>query len=136
MKKCLVMVGITGHHSWSFVRRQKARQKSSSENLSNHNKHFCFQDKTWIKMPKWTIFLISSKVNNSQSKEFVLITEIFCRIFWHIFWRPLFDAVQNSSYWHISHTFPHPNMYKWMWIQNKFCPVVLVTTMHENLELG
>ena len=33
--------------------------KSSSENLSNHNKHLCFcclQDKTWIKMPKWTIF--------------------------------------------------------------------------------
>jgi hypothetical protein len=47
--------------------------KNSSENLSNHNKHLCFcclQDKTWIKMTKWTIFLIPSKV-------FVLITEIF-----------------------------------------------------------
>ena len=36
---------------------------------------FGLQDKTWIKMPKWTIFLISSKV-------FVLITEIFWRNFW------------------------------------------------------
>ena len=36
----------------------------------------CLQDKTWVKMPKWTISLMSSK-------EFVLITEIF----WHIFWR-------------------------------------------------
>ena len=36
--------------------------KSSSNNLSNENKHCCFcclQDKTWIKMPKWTIFVIS-----------------------------------------------------------------------------
>ena len=31
-------------------------------------------------MPKWAIFLISSKVSNSQSKEFVLITEISWRI--------------------------------------------------------
>ena len=47
-------------------------------------------------MPKWTIFKISSKVSNSQSKAFVLIAEIF----WRIFWRPLFDAVQNSSFYH------------------------------------
>ena len=36
--------------------------KSLPENLSNHNKHFCFcclQDKTWIKMPKLSIFLKS-----------------------------------------------------------------------------
>ena len=39
---------------------------------------FCWiQDKTWIKMPKWTIFLISSEV-------FVLITESFWQIFWAI----------------------------------------------------
>ena len=34
--------------------------KNSSEILSNHNKHLCFfclQDKMWIEMPKWTIFL-------------------------------------------------------------------------------
>ena len=57
--------------------------KSLSENLSNHKKHLCFcclQDKTWIKMPKWTIFLISSKV-------FVLITEIFWWTFWCNNWR-------------------------------------------------
>ena len=72
--------------------------KNSSENLSNHNKHLCFctvfssfcclQDKTWIKMPKWTIFLISSK-------EFVLITEIFWRIFWRDNWRSLIGGVEN-----------------------------------------
>ena len=36
-------------NSGSFVRRQivasKSTSKSSSENRSNHNKHFCFQDK-------------------------------------------------------------------------------------------
>ena len=77
--------------SWIFLRRQilmsKSTSKSWSENLSIRNKHlwtvprFCFlQDKTWIKMPKWTIFLISSK-------KFVLIAEIFCRNFWCNFWR-------------------------------------------------
>ena len=67
--------------------------KSSSDNLSNHNKHLCFcclQDKTWIKMPKWNIFLISSKV-------FVLITEIFWRTFWGNKWRSVFDVVKDSS---------------------------------------
>ena len=68
--------------------------KSSSENLSNHNKRLCFcclQDKTWIKMPKWTIFLISSKV-------FVLITEIFWQTFWRNKWRSVFDVVKDSNY--------------------------------------
>ena len=51
-------------------------------------------------MPKWTIFLISSKVNNSQSKEFVLITEIFWRIFWRDNWRSLIVFVENFRYWH------------------------------------
>ena len=46
-------------------------------------------------MPKWTIFLISSKVSNSQSKEFVLITEIFWRIFWLDNWRSLIVVVEN-----------------------------------------
>ena len=38
--------------------------KSSLENIINHNKHLCFcslQDKTWIKMPKWTIFFNTIK---------------------------------------------------------------------------
>ena len=67
--------------------------KSSSDNLSNHKKHLCFcclLDKTWIKMPKWTIFLISSKV-------FVLITEIFWLNFWRNKWQSLFDVVKDSS---------------------------------------
>ena len=69
--------------------------KSWSENLSNHNKHLCFrrlQDKVWIKIPKWTIFLISSRV-------FVLITEIFWRTFWRNKWRSVFDVVKDSSFW-------------------------------------
>ena len=51
----------------------RQNSKSSSENLSNHYKDLCFcclQDKACIKMPKWIIFLILSKV-------FVLITELF-----------------------------------------------------------
>ena len=49
-------------------------------------------------MPKWTIFLISSKVSNSQSKEFVLITEIFSQIFWHDNWRSLIGVVENFRF--------------------------------------
>ena len=44
-----------------------------------------FLRQTRTTMPKWTFFLILSKilkVSNSQSKKFVLITEIFWRIFW------------------------------------------------------
>ena len=36
--------------------------KILSKNPSNQNKHLCFcclQDKTWIEMPKWTIFVLS-----------------------------------------------------------------------------
>ena len=50
-------------------------------------------------MPKWTIFLISSKVSNSQSKELVLITEILWRIFWRNKWRSLIVVVENFSFW-------------------------------------
>ena len=50
--------------------RQKVRQKISVINFC----FCCLQDKTWIKMPKWTIFVISSQV-------FVLITEIFDELF-------------------------------------------------------
>ena len=49
-------------------------------------------------MPKWTIFLISSKVNNSQSKGFVLITEIFWWIFWHDNWQSLIVVVENFRF--------------------------------------
>ena len=49
-------------------------------------------------MPKWTIFLISSKVSNSQSKEFVLITEIFWRIFWLDNWQSLIVFLENFHY--------------------------------------
>ena len=48
-------------------------------------------------MPKWTIFLKSSKVSNSQSKEFVLITEILWRIFWHNNWRSLIGVLENFT---------------------------------------
>ena len=71
------------------------RSKSSSENLSNDNKYLyfcCLQDKTWIKMPKWTIFLVSSKM-------FVLITDIFWQSFWRNKWRSVFDVVKDSSLW-------------------------------------
>ena len=68
----------------------------------------------WIKMPKWTIFLISSKVSNSQSKEVVLITEIFWRIFWRDNWRSLIVVVGNfrfkcSTTYHLMST----NMNEW-----------------------
>ena len=45
----------------------------------------------WIKMPKWTVFLISSEV-------FVLITEVFWRIFWHDNWRSIIFALENFRY--------------------------------------
>ena len=51
----------------------------------------CLQNKTWIKMPNWTIFLISSKV-------FVLITEIFWKTFLQNKWRSVFDVVKDSSF--------------------------------------
>ena len=86
-----------GANYWSPI----ITSKNSSENLSNHNKHLCFctvfssfcclQDKTWIKMPKWTIFLISSK-------QFVLITENFWRIFWRDNWPSIIGAVENYRY--------------------------------------
>ena len=47
----------------SIMDCQLLRQKVRQKNLSNQNKHFCFcclQEKTWIKMQKWTIFVISS----------------------------------------------------------------------------
>ena len=68
--------------------------KSSSENLSNHNKYLCFcclQDKMWMKMPKWTVFLISSE-------KFVMITENFWRIFWHDNWRSIIGVVENFHF--------------------------------------
>ena len=77
-------------NSLSFI-----TSKSLSENLSNNNKYLrfcCLQDKMWIKMPNWTIFLISSKV-------FVLITEIFWRTFWRNKWWFVFDVVKDSSFW-------------------------------------
>ena len=49
-------------------------------------------------MPKWTIFLISWKVSNFQSKEFVLITEILWQIFWRDNWRSLIVVVENFRY--------------------------------------
>ena len=48
----------------------------------------CLQDKKWIKMPKWTIFVMSSDV-------FVLITENFWRIFWRDNWPSIIGAVEN-----------------------------------------
>ena len=44
-------------------------------------------------------FLRSSKVSNSQSKEFVLITEIFWWIFWRDNWRSLIGVVENFCYY-------------------------------------
>ena len=59
--------------NWIFLQRQLSINWRESiirtEILSIHNKHlcafFCLQDnadKTWIKMPKWTILLISSEL--------------------------------------------------------------------------
>ena len=60
-------------------------QKASQKVLSNHNKHkptfkkntFVSKTKSELKSQNELFFLISSKVSNSQSKEFVLITESF-----------------------------------------------------------
>ena len=38
-------------------------------------------------------------MNNSQSKEFVLITEIFWRTFWRDIWRSLIVVVENFRLW-------------------------------------
>ena len=76
--------------------------KNWSEFLSNQNKHlcfFCFQDKLWINMPKWTIFLISSE-------EFVLITENFWLVFWRDKWRSIISVVENFRFWWIFPKFP------------------------------
>ena len=65
--------------------------KSSSKNLSNENKHWCFcclQDKTWIKMPivwKHRVF-------------WFFITEILWWTFWRNKWQSVFDIVKDSSY--------------------------------------
>ena len=48
--------------------------KSLSKNFSVHIKHFCFcclQDKPWIKMPKWTVFVISSQVCHFDYWDFL-----------------------------------------------------------------
>ena len=56
----------------------------------------CLQDKIWIKMPKWNIFLISSEV-------FDLITENFWRIFWWHYLTPYKNLVplQKVLCWHL-----------------------------------
>ena len=74
--------------SWSFVRRQivasKSTSKSSTENLSIHNTHFCFQDKTWIKMPKWTIFLILSNAWIFSKLSSIVGLRVF--LSWFVSW--------------------------------------------------
>ena len=68
--------------------------KKLSKNFSNQNKHFCFcclQDKTWIQMPKRTIFVISSQV-------FLLITEIFWPTFWRNNWWSIIEVVEKLCY--------------------------------------
>ena len=69
--------------------RQKVCQKISVI-ITNTCVFCCLQDKTRIKMLKWTILLISTKV-------YVLITEIFWRTFWHNKWWSVFDVVKDSS---------------------------------------
>ena len=79
-----------GNNYWSPI----ITSKNSSEILSYHNKQLCFicfQDKMWIKMPKWTIFLISSEV-------FVLITESFWQIFWRTFWQRYLTPYKTPAY--------------------------------------
>ena len=69
--------------------------KCLSKNLSNRNKHFCFcclQAKMWIKMTKWTIFMILSQV-------LVCITEIFWPIFWRNNWRSIIVLVERLRSW-------------------------------------
>ena len=67
------------------------KSKCLSQKLSNQNKHLsfcCLPDKTWIKMPKWNIFVTSSQV-------FVLITEIFWPTFGRNNWRSIIDVVER-----------------------------------------
>ena len=75
-------------NGWSII-----LSKSSSKNLSNENKQWCFcclQDKTWIKMPiLWKHFSI---------------TEILWRTFWRNIWRSVFDVVKILLYCVMSDT--------------------------------
>ena len=76
--------------------------KKLSNNLSNQNKHLCFcclQDKMWIKMPKWTIFVIS----------FLWKCRMFCFDYWDYLtnfwcnnWQSIIDVVERLSYWRIT----------------------------------
>ena len=50
-----------------------------------------FQDKMWIKVPKWTLFITSSQV-------FVLITEIFWQTSWRNNWSSLINVVERLCY--------------------------------------
>ena len=103
-KKRIIAEVFYGANYWSPI----ITSKNSSEILSNHNKHLwllCFQYKMWIKMPKWTIFLIPSKV-------FALITENFWRIFWRDKWRSIIGAVENVRLFYTFWTFLHNNFNK------------------------
>ena len=64
---------LYGVKQWRQKACQKIRQKISVI-ITNT---FVFKTKHELKCQNELFFLISSKVNNSKSKEFVLITEIF-----------------------------------------------------------
>ena len=71
--------------------------KSLSNNQSSQNKCLCFcclQDKTWIKMPKWTIF---------DTSVYVFVTEItYLTKIWRNNWWSIIDIVENLCYMHLS----------------------------------
>ena len=71
---------LSEHYSWSVVRRQIVSPKSTSKIcqkfsvvITNTWVSFCLQDKTWIKMPKWTIFFNISKIVWSEYWDFLII---------------------------------------------------------------
>ena len=84
--------------------------KKFAKNLRNQNNLFfccCLQHKTWITMPKWTIFVIS----------FLWKHEYFCFHYWDYLtnfwcnnWQSIIDVVANQNKNHQRSPIPQTNM--------------------------
>ena len=73
---------------------QLLRQNLVKKSQQRKHKYWCFcclQDKTWIKVPKQTIFL---------EKQVFLFTENLWRNLWRNNWQSIFDVVERLSLWH------------------------------------
>ena len=94
-QKTLPIAGVLyGVKYWLSKSTSKMCQKFSVI-ITNICGFFCLQDKTWIKMPKWSnVFNIVRSVCFDYCE--------FLTNFLTYFLTTLFDAVQNSSWWHHS----------------------------------